>query len=56
VREDEGVRDLARKLGSGFDEGTGGDDAGPLRTNVRNTVAALKAGYTPSDYWRMPST
>ncbi|KAJ7201599.1 hypothetical protein GGX14DRAFT_655469 [Mycena pura] len=56
VREDEGVRDLARKLGSGFDEGTGGEDAGPLRTNVRNTVTALKAGYTPSDFWMMPSS
>ncbi|KAJ6572118.1 hypothetical protein B0H19DRAFT_936254 [Mycena capillaripes] len=55
VREDEGVRELARKLNSGFDEGgSDGEGAGPLRTTARNTVTALKTGFAPSEFWRPP--
>jgi hypothetical protein len=54
VREDEGVRDLARKLNNGFDEGgSDGEGAGPLRSTARNTVTALKTAFTPSEYWRV---
>ncbi|KAJ7255399.1 hypothetical protein C8J57DRAFT_1518324 [Mycena rebaudengoi] len=54
VREGEGVEELARKLGTGYDEGVDGGDAGPLRTNVRTTVQGLKIAFTPSEYWRVP--
>ncbi|KAF8217699.1 hypothetical protein K438DRAFT_1914099 [Mycena galopus ATCC 62051] len=53
VRSDEGVRELARKLNVGFDEGDGDEDAGPLRMTARNSVAALKTGFAPSEYWRV---
>ncbi|KAJ7732201.1 hypothetical protein B0H14DRAFT_2409325, partial [Mycena olivaceomarginata] len=54
VREDEGVRELARKLNSGFDEGgSDGEGAGPLRATARQSVAALKTGFAPSEYWRV---
>ncbi|KAF7348588.1 hypothetical protein MVEN_01376400 [Mycena venus] len=54
VTEDEGVRELARKLNSGFDEGSEGEATGPLRTNARNSVNTLKMGFAPSEYWRVP--
>ncbi|KAJ6469422.1 hypothetical protein C8R45DRAFT_1016971 [Mycena sanguinolenta] len=54
VREDEGVRELARKLNSGFDEDSDGEGAGPLRMTARNSVTALKNGFAPSEYWRVP--
>ncbi|KAJ6606687.1 hypothetical protein B0H10DRAFT_2075222 [Mycena sp. CBHHK59/15] len=54
VREDEGVQELARKLGTGFDEGSNGEGVGPLRTTARNTVAVLKGGFAPSEYWKVP--
>ncbi|KAJ7746444.1 hypothetical protein DFH07DRAFT_1062986 [Mycena maculata] len=54
VREDAAVRELAHKLGTGFDEGADGEVMGPLRTNARNSVAALKTGFAPSEYWRVP--
>ncbi|KAJ7150932.1 hypothetical protein C8R43DRAFT_1127845 [Mycena crocata] len=56
VREDDGVRELARKLNSGFDDGSGsdGEGAGPLRMNARTTAAALKTAFAPSEYWRVP--
>ncbi|KAJ7636901.1 hypothetical protein FB45DRAFT_789011 [Roridomyces roridus] len=58
IREDEGVRDLARKLQSGFDGGAGSgseeEAVGPLRQQARNTVTALKMGFAPSEFWRVP--
>ncbi|KAJ6532774.1 hypothetical protein DFH09DRAFT_993732 [Mycena vulgaris] len=54
VREDDAVRELARKLGTGFDEGSDGEAPGPLRTSARNSVAAFKTGFAPSEYWRVP--
>ncbi|KAK7059738.1 hypothetical protein R3P38DRAFT_2837552 [Favolaschia claudopus] len=56
VREDEGVRELARKMNSGFDDaGSDGEEVGPLRMTARNSVTALKTGFTPSEYWRVSS-
>ncbi|KAJ7098229.1 hypothetical protein C8R44DRAFT_859610 [Mycena epipterygia] len=54
VREDEGVRELARKLGTGFDEGTEDEAEGRLRTTARNSVAVFKTAFAPSEYWRVP--
>ncbi|KAJ7512420.1 hypothetical protein B0H11DRAFT_481128 [Mycena galericulata] len=54
VREDDAVRELARKLGTGFDEDTDGEVPAPLLTTARNSVTALTTGFTPSEYWRVP--
>ncbi|KAJ7089191.1 hypothetical protein B0H15DRAFT_839823 [Mycena belliarum] len=55
AREDAAVRELARNLGNGFDEGSDEKAAGPLWTTAHNSVAALKGGFTPSEYWRVPT-
>ncbi|KAJ6491255.1 hypothetical protein C8R47DRAFT_1045038 [Mycena vitilis] len=56
VREDDAVRELARKLNCGFDEGgSDGEGAGPVRANARATVNALKMGFAQSEFWRTPS-
>ncbi|KAF7323630.1 hypothetical protein MKEN_00583700 [Mycena kentingensis (nom. inval.)] len=60
VREDRAVQDMARQLGSGFDEDDGSASetetaAGPLRANARNAVGTLVGGFTPSEFWKPPS-
>ncbi|KAF7291934.1 hypothetical protein MIND_01218900 [Mycena indigotica] len=58
VREDKAVQDLARQLGSGFDDEGGSDvedvKAAPLRTNARNAVTTLRTAFHPSDFWKLP--
>nr|GAT49489.1 predicted protein [Mycena chlorophos] len=59
VREDKAVQDLARQLGSGFDDTGGNSDSedvvvAPLRANARNAVTTLRTGFLPSEFWKVP--
>ncbi|KAF7318294.1 hypothetical protein HMN09_00338100 [Mycena chlorophos] len=59
VREDKAVQDLARQLGSGFDDAGGNSDSedvvvAPLRANARNAVTTLRTGFLPSEFWKVP--
>ncbi|KAJ3747949.1 hypothetical protein DFH05DRAFT_1458193 [Lentinula detonsa] len=61
IRSDENVQDMARRLGSGFDEAKGSDTEetkdnlsdGPLLKQAKAAVQNLiDKGYVPSPFWR----
>ncbi|KAJ3765594.1 hypothetical protein FB446DRAFT_655024 [Lentinula raphanica] len=66
LRDDKNVQDMARRLGSGFDEATkeeapdeavDGVSEGPLLKQAKAAVQNLiSRGYVPSTFWRPPST
>ncbi|KAJ3729765.1 hypothetical protein C8R42DRAFT_743025 [Lentinula raphanica] len=66
LRDDKNVQDMARRLGSGFDEATKEEapneavdsvSDGPLLKQAKAAVQNLiSRGYVPSTFWRPPST
>jgi len=61
VRSDEGVNNMAEKLGLGFWEDKDGTEEegrkdGKLRSNAKMAVEMLKSGFTPSEFWKFSSS
>jgi hypothetical protein len=61
VRSDEGVKNMAEKMGLGFQEDEDGREEegrkdGKLRSNAKMTVEMLKNGFTPSGFWKPSSS